>query len=191
MKKKIVAMCATVAIAALAVGGTLAYFTDTDNEVKNTFSVGNIEITLDEANVDEYGVKDGDTRVAENGYKLIPGHEYVKDPTIHVAKGSEPCWLFVKVTDEIAAIQDNATVAAQMAANGWEAFAGAENVWVYGKTVDAREAAQDVNVFGVFKIKVDADVAEYADKTIVVNAYAIQADGLTTADAAWDALGIQ
>ena len=47
MKKKIVAMCATVALAALAVGGTLAYFTDTD-EAKNTFELGGVDITLTE-----------------------------------------------------------------------------------------------------------------------------------------------
>ena len=45
MKKKIVAMCATVAIAAVAVGGTLAYFTDTDAQT-NTFTMGNVAIDL-------------------------------------------------------------------------------------------------------------------------------------------------
>lgn len=43
MKKKIVAMCATVAIAAVAVGGTLAYFTDTD-AAKNVMTTGNVAI---------------------------------------------------------------------------------------------------------------------------------------------------
>lgn len=46
MKKKVVALCATVALAAVALGGaTLAYFTDTDNET-NTFTVGNVKIDL-------------------------------------------------------------------------------------------------------------------------------------------------
>ena len=43
MKKKIVAMCATCAIAALAVGGTLAYFTDTASN-KNTMTLGGVAI---------------------------------------------------------------------------------------------------------------------------------------------------
>ena len=47
MKKKIVAMCATVAIAALAVGGTVAYFADSE-KATNTFTVGNVSINLEE-----------------------------------------------------------------------------------------------------------------------------------------------
>ena len=60
MKKKIVAMCATCAIAALAVGGTLAYFTDTDS-AKNTFTVGDVSIVQYETN--------------ENGAEFVDGQE--------------------------------------------------------------------------------------------------------------------
>lgn len=46
MKKKILALCLVVALAVTAVvGGTLAYFTDTDKET-NTFTVGNVDIDL-------------------------------------------------------------------------------------------------------------------------------------------------
>ena len=46
MKKKILALCLIVALAVTAVvGGSLAYFTDTDNET-NTFTVGGVEIDL-------------------------------------------------------------------------------------------------------------------------------------------------
>lgn len=48
MKKKIIALCLIVALAATAViGGTLAYFTDTD-EATNTFTLGNVKIALQE-----------------------------------------------------------------------------------------------------------------------------------------------
>lgn len=48
MKKKIIALCLIVALAATAViGGTLAYFTDTD-EATNTFTMGNVQIDLQE-----------------------------------------------------------------------------------------------------------------------------------------------
>lgn len=48
MKKKIIALCLIVALAATAViGGTLAYFTDTDEET-NTFTLGNVKIDLQE-----------------------------------------------------------------------------------------------------------------------------------------------
>ena len=48
MKKKIIALCLVIALAATAViGGTLAYFTDTDEET-NTFTLGNVKIDLKE-----------------------------------------------------------------------------------------------------------------------------------------------
>jgi len=183
--KKIVLSVAVLAmVIALSVGMTLAYLTSTPDAVTNTFTVGNVNITLDEAKVTDLGVKDGDTRVTENTYKLLPGHEYVKDPTIHVAEGSEDCWLFVKVDDQIAAIEDATTIEAQLTANGWTAVTGAENVYSYKETVSAEK---DVPVFNNFKVKGDAEVADYAGKTIVVNAYAVQADGFETAAAAWAA----
>ena len=63
MKKKILALCLVVALAATAViGGTLAYFTDTDAQ-KNTFTTGNVAIDLWE----DFGDND-----AEGIEKLLP-----------------------------------------------------------------------------------------------------------------------
>ena len=60
MKKKIALMVTSlVLVVAMAVGGTLAYLTSETQEVKNTFTIGEIEITLDETDVDVLGVKDG------------------------------------------------------------------------------------------------------------------------------------
>ena len=48
MKKKILTLCLVVALAATAViGGTLAYFTDTE-QVDNTMVIGNVEINIEE-----------------------------------------------------------------------------------------------------------------------------------------------
>jgi len=172
-------------VAVVAVAATFAYLTSTTDVVKNTFTIGKIEITLDETDVDVYGVKDGEARVTENDYKLIPGHEYIKDPTIHVKAGSEACYVFVKVTDEIAAIEDATTVADQITANGWEPLEG--QTGVYYKAQPAVTADKDLVVFKNFKIRTDADVSTYDGKTITVIGYAIQQDGFTTAEAAWAA----
>ena len=107
--KKILALVlSALLLMSLTVVGTLAYLTASTGEVKNTFTVGQVTINLDEAKVTEYGVKDGDTRVKANTYKLIPGHEYLKDPKVYVESGSEQCYVFIKVVDEIAAIEDAA-----------------------------------------------------------------------------------
>lgn len=55
MKKKILSLCLVGLLAATAiVGGTLAYFTDNDNKT-NTFTVGNVDIRIDEKMIDKNG----------------------------------------------------------------------------------------------------------------------------------------
>ena len=191
MKKKILKVLALVACAVLlvvgSIAGTLAYMTSITGTVTNTFTVGNVAITLDETKVTVYGVEDGNTRVTENTYKLIPGHNYVKDPTIHVAEGSEDCWIFVKVENGIAGIEGGTTIAAQMTANGWTLVDGQTNVYAYHETASAKE---DVVVFEEFTIvgnPADNWETTYAGKQITVTAYAVQADGFNTAAAAWAA----
>ena len=68
MKKKIIALCLIVALAATAViGGTLAYFTDTD-AATNTFTVGGVSIELIEQQTSENGLVS-----FEQEKPLVPG----------------------------------------------------------------------------------------------------------------------
>lgn len=203
--KKILAVaCAMALSAAIAVGGTLAYLTSTTDTVTNTFTVGKVTITLDEAPVDDNGdATDGD-RVTANAYKLYPGKSYDKDPTVHVDSDSEACWLFVKVVNglvktvegeeiniEAAQSDDYDTIAAQMADNGWTALAGEENVYWHAVVDPAAEnPVLDVKVFENFEIAGAVDnttLADFEDATIVVTAYAVQEEGFSSAAAAWEA----
>ena len=185
-KVLIAALCAVLLVVA-SVLGTVAYLTS-DDKVENVFTVGKVALTLDESDVDEDGVVDGQDRVKANEYKLMPGHSYIKDPVVHVAQDSEACYLFVKVENGIAAIEDQANnIAAQMAANGWTLVEGETDVYAYSSTV----GAGDYPVFESFAVakSVDGDtLVDYADAAINVTAYAIQADGFTTAADAWVAL---
>lgn len=184
-KALLLALCAVLLVGATFMG-TMAYLTSTQS-VTNTFTVGKVAITLDEAKVSTDGTPVvGADRVTANEYHLIPGHTYTKDPTIHVSDGSENCWLFVKVENGIAAIENTAdTIAAQMAKNGWTPVAEGSNVYCRAAI---NKAGEDVSVFGSFKVADDAGVADYAENSIVVTAYAIQADGFDTAAEAWAAL---
>ncbi len=189
-KKIIGLVLAAVLLVSASVMGTLAYLTSTD-EVTNTFTVGNVAITLDEAPVDADGVATAGNRVKANNYKLLPGHEYDKDPTVHVASGSEDCWLFVKIDNQIAAIEDDITIADQMKANGWIVID--ETNQIYGRET-TNKAGDNVVVFETVKVigTIENDaLAAYEGKTVVVTAYAIQADGFDTAAAAWTAAGAQ
>lgn len=96
-KALLLTLCAVLLVAA-SVLGTMAYLTSTD-EVNNTFTVGSVAITLDEAEVDENGTPvEPAARVKSNEYKLMPGHTYTKDPTVTVEKGSESSYVRMKVT---------------------------------------------------------------------------------------------
>ena len=183
------ALCA-VLLVVTTVFVTMAYLTSEDS-VTNTFTVGKVTITLDEADVKSDGtyVSNKDARVDANEYKLIPGHTYIKDPTIHVADDSEECWLFVKVENGLAnAEAEGATsIASQMAAKGWTKVDGTD-VYAYATK---QVAGADVVVFDTFKIAGTTNVSQYEKAEIVVTAYAIQADGFATAAAAWADAGAE
>lgn len=189
MKKtrKILAMAAcAILLVCISVGATVAYLTSADS-VTNTFTIGKVAITLDEAKVNEYGDEvEGAARVKNNTYKLIPGHEYTKDPTVHFAAGSEASWLFVKVEDGIADIEADTKIAAQITANGWTALAGETGVYYKSVGANTTKDAIDYVVFENFTLTDTADVSAYKDKTIKVTAYAVQADGFKAEADAWD-----
>ena len=97
--KKILTLCLVAALALTAIGGTLAYFTDTD-ENANVFTMGNLDIVLDEAEVTRDGDEwtAGNERVQENKYEAVfPGAVLPKDPTVHNV-GSYGAFVRVKVT---------------------------------------------------------------------------------------------
>ena len=201
-RKILVSLAALALVAAISIGGTLAYLTQ-QKTVTNTFTVGNVTITMDETDVDE-STKDA-ARDTENSYKLLPGKTYTKDPIIHVDANSESCYLFVTIKNEIAAIEDaNNSVEKQMEAKGWakvNGVTGVNNLYVYiGTEENASDpkvvaADADVTVFEQIAIKgegvTNEGLKDYAGKTIVVNAYAIQAEGFSgkTAAQIWAATG--
>lgn len=94
MKKKITAIFLCVALVAIAiVGASLAYFTDSKT-AENTFTMGNVAITLDETDVTN---PTGD-RVTSNDYLNVrPGVPVTKDPIVRNAEGSNDAWIRAKV----------------------------------------------------------------------------------------------
>ena len=210
MKKRTLALLlALVLVFGAAVGGTIAYLTDTTDPVTNTFTVGNVAITLDEAKVDEYGkAVTPAERVDANTYKLIPGHNYTKDPTVTVLKDSESSYIKMTVTFSKAAELD--AIFAPTGANMTSIFNGYDSTnWIYkGNTEDTNAntrtyefwykeavAAPEGNVvldalFDSITVPdtiTGTQLASIKGMTITVNAYAMQADGFATAEAAWAA----
>ena len=180
MKALAVVACAVLLVVAT-IAGTVAYLTDTKT-VQNTFTVGKVEITLDEAKVNVYGEKDGDSRVTENNkYKLVPGRTYVKDPTIHVDDESEDCYLFFKVEGNLGSV-----VTLNIDSSKWTQI-GTSGVYYY-KTVAT--AGEDYVAFDSFTVDGEADADDLATvgTPLSVVAYAVQTStSFANAEAAWSA----
>lgn len=186
-------LCAALLVSAT-IAGTVAYLTS-NATVTNTFTVGKVVITMDESKVNEYGVVDttATSRVQGNTYLLVPGHEYTKDPIIHVDASTENSYVFVQITNDIAAYIDTDAIETQLKNHGWKELP--DGVWyqIYTKG----QADKELEVFDKFTVLTDADSKDgwssidSATHKINVTAYAIQSDTIGTAADAWTALTTQ
>ena len=210
-KNKIIGLVmVAVLLVTASVFGTMAYLTSQD-VVVNTFTVGSVDIKLDEAKVYEDGsLADEGGRVKENNYKLIPGHTYVKDPRVTVLAGSEESYIRMIVTiskaKELDAIFDPdgaelMNIFDEYNPDNWKLVNSTgtrESVnntisyeFRYKEVVAAPDA--DLELDELFeKIIVPGTItkeqlASIEGMTITVVAHAIQADGFTSEEAAWAA----
>ncbi len=87
-RKYLIAILSICLVAALAIGGTIAFLTDKD-EVTNTFTVGDLDITLTEPNWND----------ETDGKDLVPGDTEVKDPTITEVKNNSYMRVVMTVVD--------------------------------------------------------------------------------------------
>ena len=110
--KAFAVILAAVLILGGAIGGTMAWLIDDTEAVANVFTDSDINIELTET-------KDLDL-------KMIPGYTITKDPKVTVQKGSEDCYLFVKI-DKSA---NYSTYLADYAiVQGWNELNGHEGVY--------------------------------------------------------------
>ena len=199
-KAMLLVLCAVLLVAG-SVMGTLAYLKATTGPVTNTFTVGKVNITLDETDVDAAGSPiPSASPVKENEYKLYPGSEYVKDPKIHVAADSEDCWVFIKLENGLKGIESATRAESdgvagynciedQILNNDWKLIDATNNIYAF-KYVQSKGAT--VATFTNFEIDsavTNEKLAQYKDAKVKVTAYAIQAANFDTPEAAWTANG--
>lgn len=167
--KTLVALLSLVLLLGCSLGGTLAWLADSTGPVTNTFTVGDIDITLVETTED---------------YKIVPGVNIAKDPKVTVKANSEACWLFVKI-EESANWPDELTYAV---ATGWEELEGG----VYYRQVGASDNAQEFYVLAGNTVTVSENLTKSelqkitTNPTLTFTAYAVQREGVDTAAEAWD-----
>ncbi len=175
-KKLIVAIAILSILLCCAVGGTLAWLYDKTETVTNTFTYGDINISLDESdNLD---------------LKMIPGRVIAKDPTVTVDPSSEACYLFVKI-EESTAMKDYLEYEVD---DAWTPLT--DEAGVYYMVLETVPQTPN-NAFPILKdnqvtVKIDVTKAMMEavenDNNLVklsFTAYAVQKESVTSVTAAW------
>lgn len=164
--KKVLALVLALCLAmAIGVGATLAYLTATDSAT-NTFTVGNVAIDLTEPQWDASGKKD-----APESY---PGEALAKDPTV-TNTGKNPCFVRIEVKglDSLGGIAYKTDYVENKLGEKWvkhtDGYFYYEGVLEAGAKTDA--------LFDQIVIPVEVGNGDGTEYDIVVNAYAVQAQG--------------
>ena len=195
MKKKILALTLVFALAlALGIGGTVAWLTAQTTPVVNTFTVGDINITLTET---------GTTNNAKN-YTFVPGDTLAKAPKVTVTAGSEDCYLFVKVeeanntaTDLTGKVINWSVDTGTDQAPQWKAVPGHDGYW-YREVASATSDSEFYVLTGGTTKNLNGQVTvnenvtkemvgalKNTPPTITVTAAAVQKDNVADVTAAW------
>lgn len=185
-KKFLAFMISVALVAAISMMPTLSWLSDTSEKVVNTFAGGAISIVLDEAPVDAYGQEIEGDRVTSNSYKYVAGVTLDKDPTPTVLKGSDSCYVFICVENEL-----NELFTLNIDTDSWKQVAQANGttLYIYASSVDASEAPQDIVLNPIFtQVKVSEDLTQQdiqnlGERTLSATAYAVQTAELTSAEA--------
>lgn len=170
-------------VAVISIGGTIAWLTDKSTEVKNTFEASGIDIALTETQLNEDGTyAENPAEDVDNKYKVIPGKEYKKDPTVSVdaAVTDVDIYLFVQFdeVDNPATYYDYTSLLNED--NGWKLVDNETNVWY--RTVKVDDGVKSWNLLKDDKIVVKStvtkgDMTKAAAAQLVYKAYAIQVLG--------------
>lgn len=167
-----VALLALVLVIGCVAGGTVAWLVAKTDPVVNTFTYGDINITLAETTGPDY--------------KIIPGKDIEKDPKVTVTAGSEACWLFVEVKETGTFVANKVTYAID---NGWMALPGVDGV--YYRQVGSVTENTAFSVLEGDKITVSENLTKDEIKNITAQpkltftAYAVQKDGIDDVATAW------
>lgn len=166
MKRKLIIALALCLALALGIGGTMAYLTASSKDVVNTFTIGKVGLDLFETKLDKEGNKQ---HVQDKDYTIVPGETVDKDPTVVVTEGSEPCWVFVKVTEDLGDLKDAVTAAkidffSYSLTNTWQKLTGVDGVEnVYFCTVEGNKIGTEIPVLNGDNDKLPNGVVTLSD----------------------------
>ena len=179
-KALLLTLCAMLLVAA-SIFGTVAYLTSKTENVVNTFTVGQVKITLDEAEVDADGKPvQGAARVQKNAYKLI-AKKYADNKVENIITGTDDSiwWVSQPSFDEAANTVTYTFV-----------YKNESHTDELGKRIWTKADGKDLVLFNKIVMPgevTNEELAGVADTKITVVGEAIQAEGFETEAAAWAA----
>ena len=192
----------------IAVGATLAYFTDTASKT-NVFTMGHVDIDLFdrlpedyEATADTHAWTGEESKDGITYDDVMPGDDIGKEVGFHGTKDSRDAWVAIRVDTDVTDLPNGTsavnedTVAAQLseliedyvadyAGSLWEAVEDKTDdsvVTYYYRTVLPAGNTDDIYLFDRIQIPTDW-TNEYADLkfNVKIQAVAVQADNVTEA----------
>ena len=207
LRKLLTLVCCAVMLVCVSVGATIAYLTSQDS-VTNTFTVGNVQIKLNETDTDDddneddnetYGTgENAYVRDKANAYHLQPGQTHTKDPMVTVLANSEDCYVRALVTIKYAEAADKVVSTNWIDLNttdwDWNTPATTKENGMITRVYEVRykqfvEASDtDTELEKLFtKIEIpatinNADLAKLNGFEINIVAHAIQANGFVDAN---------
>ena len=196
--KLLTTLGAVALIGAIGIGSTFAYLTSETGTVKNTFTVGKVEIALKESAVTKTNGQyvDGDEAnkwtVTENTYEdLIPGDVMVKDPTVIVKENEVVANVFVavKLDTENGWSYDESTkkftcgeFSTDAVTNDWKLYKATATEAVFCKqNVDSSEGDVALTLFNKVTYAASATEAK-APADLKIRAAAVQAGNINLDD---------
>lgn len=175
--KALAVLVAVVLLIGCAVGGTVAWLVAKGGTIENTFTVGNIKVSLYETS---------------RSYHIVPGVDIAKDPRALVEADSEDCYLFVKVDEKNwpeFKEQDGTTRKVDYKlAEGWIPLEDG----VYYREVSKSTENQVFQILKDNQVTVSANLTKGELDTVstqpklTFTVYAVQKEGVQNASEAWN-----
>ena len=173
-------IAAIVLVIGCTAGGTVAWLVSKPAPIVNVFTVGNINATLTET---------------ATAFKIVPGVDIAKDPVATVKAKSEDCYLFVQLTEENWPAFTEADSTTRKVkydiADGWTKL---EDGVYYREVTKNDTGDQAFHVLKNDQVTVSSTLtkenADAIQKTgtpkLTVAVYAVQKEGMGSADKAWE-----
>lgn len=181
MKKKYLPLLLLLLVLTVSVAGTVAYLVTAAQTVKNTFTIGKIEIELTET----------DASSNEKEYtNFLPGDTLSKDAKVTVKNGSEKCYVFVRIDEANNTITDlSGKVIAWQIAGDWTQI-NSSNIYYRVVEKPTTEGGTALTVFKDNQVTVNRDITinhletlNSNKPTITVSAAAVQVNNLNAESA--------